>query len=361
MWDGFIGNLIRRTNQRILITALVLLACIAAFFGYNRRYFYAFFAGPRTVTAQQLTTASSPAAFPDAFLRVGDDSAETTNLEEVRREDGRDSVAANFESVVVGGHHMLVRVAPDSFPASDTATALPATTLTGEVKRVDDIRNQIYGSYSTPAGDLLPVYLDTYDYRNFGNIALAIAIPLALLGLWMLWRWWQTSSDLSRHPLCRRLAKQGQLELLIQQIDSEMSAPHVTYSRRGVRADVTQHWLINSQLFTGLVMHVPEIVWVHRSLVKRRIYFFITVSKRHLLNVYDQSGQKMAIQLSEAQAGEFFEHLRSLTPRAVHGYDKRLSSLWRRTASKAGFPEAAAALLSGQPLPDQRVSNQYGG
>ena len=360
MWDGFIGNLIRRINQRVLITALVLLACVAAFFGYNYRYFYGFFAGAHTVTAQQIAAAPSAAAFPDPFLKVTDESAETTNLQELHTQDGRQSETAAFESVVVGGRHMLVRVAPDAFPAAD-ATPLPAGTLTGVIKSTDDLRNSVYGHYATAQDDLLPVYLDTYDYREFGNIALAIGIPIVLLALWMLWRWWQTSSDFSRHPLSRQLAKHGQLELMVQQIDSEMTAPHMTFGHRAAKADVTQHWLVLSQYMNATAMQVPAIVWVHRSLVKRRIYFFITISKRHLVNVYDNSGKKAAIQLAEAKAGELYEHLRNVTPQAVHGYDKRLLTLWKQTPNKAGFPDAAAAMLSGQTLPDQRVTSQYSG
>ncbi len=361
MWDGFIGNLIRRTNQRLLITALLFLAGIAAFFGYNHRYFYGFFAGPRPVTAQQLTAAPSAAAFANPFVTLTDESATTTNLEEMHTEDGRESETAAFESVVVGGHHLLVRVAPDAFPAADSAAPLPAGALTGQIKRLDDVRNSVYGHYATAEGDLLPIYLDTYDYREFGYISLAIGLPLLLFSLYLLWRWWQVSSDFTRYPLCRKLAKQGQLELLIQQIDSEMAAPHTTFSGRGTRADVSRHWLVISHFMGGVAMQLSNIVWVHRSLVKRRIYFVITISKRHLVNVYDLSGQKAALQLAEAKAAEFFEHLRNVTPQAVHGYDKRLLSLWKRTPDKAGFPAAAAAMLSGQTLPDQRVTNQYGG
>lgn len=358
MWDGFVGNLIRRTNQRMLITALVVLACLAAFFAYNRRYFYGFFTGPRTVTAQQLTSATSPAVFTDPFLQVTDEGAEPTDLEEVTHEDGRDRVTAGFVSVVVDGHHMLVRVAPDAVPA-DGGTAIPAAMLTGRIEAIGALRGHIYGSYATPKGDLLPVYLDTYNYRGFGYGSLAIGLPILALAFWLLWRWWQASSDFSRHPLSRKLAAQGQLEMLIQQIDSEMAAPHMTFSRRTGRADLSQHWLIISQFMGVVAMQVPSIVWVHRSLIKRRVYFFITVSKRHLVNVYDQFGQKAAIQLSETQAGELFTHLRTVTPPAIHGFDKRLLSLWRKTPNKTGFAEAASAMLSGQVLPDQRITNRY--
>ena len=358
MWEGFVGNLIRRTSQRMLIVALVLLAGLTLFFAYKRSYFFGFFAGPHTVTAQQLTAASSPAAFANPFLSVADEGEEPTDLQEIHNEDGRNVLEASFASAVVGAHHMLVRVAPD---AANAAEHLPSATVTGEIKKVDDLRGSVYGNYAAPAGDLLPIYLDTYNYRTSGYIALALCIPILLLALWLLWRWFQISSDFSRHPLCRKLSGQGQLEMLVQQIDSEMAAPHTSYRRGGRRAEVSQHWLVASQPMSAVAMQLAGIVWIHRTLVKRRLYFVLTVSKRHLVNVYDQFGQKTAIQLTEASAGQLFEELRRLTPRAIHGFDKRVQSLWRKTPNKTGFPEAAAALLGGEVLPDLRVTSQYSG
>ena len=355
MWNGFLGNLIRRTNQRLIIAALLILAGLAIFFGYNRSYFLGLFTGPHPASAQQLTSAATPAAFRNPFVTVTDEHADPTGLQDVHESEGREYVDASFVSAIVGGHHMLVRIGPATDPS-----AVPQM-LTGQIKSVADLRGHLYGDYQTAAGDLLPIYLDTHEYKQFGYVSVAICAPILLLALWMLWRWWQVSSDFSRHPLCRRLAAQGQLELLVQQIDSEMAAPHLTVGHRANAVHVTPNWLLITNYFNGIVMPMSAVVWVYRSLVKRRIYFFITVSKRHLLNVFDQTGQKGAVQLNDAKTAELFDALRIATPRAVHGYDKRLLSLWRRTPNKAGFPDAAGALLSGQTLPDQRVSNQYGG
>lgn len=364
MMDGFIGNLIRRNNQRLLAVPLLLLALVVLFFGYNHSYFLGFFAGPHAVTAQQFSAAATPRAFANPFLVVSADatpgSTHSTELREVERRNGDVFVRARFLDVLVDGRHMLVRVAPGT-DLTDAALAA-STQQTGEIKSVSDLlhNRSLDGGYSYQ-GQLSPLYLDTYDYKGFGYVTLALGcIALAFAG-YMLWRWSQVSGDLTRHPLCRQLAKQGQLESLLHQIDSEMAAPQLTLKRRTSAAYLTPHWLVTSCVFTVSAMQLSSVVWIYRSLVKRRIYFFITISKRYLLIAHDAFGQKLAVQLSDAQTRQLDEHLRIATPRAVHGYNKRLLSLWRRTAAKEGFPSTATALLNGQPLADQRVANQYGG
>jgi hypothetical protein len=357
MWKGFTGNLIRRTNQHWLIWGLILLACVVLYFGYGWSYFSGFLSSPRATTTQQLTTASSPSDFSDPFVSVTSESTEPTGFQEIRREGGQASVQAAFVSAVIGGRRMLIRVAPEDVPSA----TVQGSTFSGQIKRVNDLRNRIVGNYAPPDGSLLPIYLDTYQYRASGYAALALAIPVLLVALWMLQRWLQVSADSSRHSLGRGLSAQGDLETLVPWIDSNMAAPHATFSRGSTRADVSQHWLIVSTYMGGAAMQISSIVWVHRSLIKRRLFFAIPVGRRYLVNVYDQFGQRLAIQLSEAKAQELFEQLRRVTPNAIHGFNRRLFAMWRGMSNKTGLPEAAAAMLGGETLPEQRVTNQYGG
>ena len=355
MWNGFVGKLIRRTNQHSLIFGLAALACVVLFFACSWNYYSEFFATPHVATTEQLTAASSPADFSDPFVSVTSESTEPTDLQEMQHDNGNTSVQAAFLSAVIGGHRMLVRVAPDAVPSA----TLPAATYTGEIKRVDDLRSHIFGKYSPPDGGLLPIYLDTYRYRNHGYLALLLVAPVFFFALWILQRWLQVANDFSRHSLCRGLSAQGQIDTLVQWIDSNMAVPHATFQRGSTQADVTTHWLVVSTYMSGTAMQLASIVWVHRTLVKRRLYFAITIGKRYLVNVYDEFGQKVAIQLSEAKAQELFEQLRTMTPHAIHGFDKRLLAMWRSMRGKAGFAEAAQAMLGGETLPDQRVTHQY--
>ena len=354
MWNGFVGKLIRRTNQHWLICGLAVLACVLLFFAYSWSYFSGFFAAPHVATTEQLTMASSPADFPDPFVSVTSESTEPTDLQD-RPPDTGNSVRAAFVSAIIGGRRMLVRVAPDEIPSA----TLPAVTYTGEIKRVDALRHHVFGKYSPPDGSLLPIYLDTYQYRTHGYLALLLAVPVLFFALWMLQRWLQVSSDFSRHSLCRGLSAQGQIDTLVQWIDSNMTVSHATFKRGSTQADLSTHWLVVSTYMSGAAMQVSSIVWIHRSLVRRRLYFAITVGKSYLVNVYDQFGQRAAISLSEAKAQELFGHLRTMTPHAIHGFDKRLLAMWRSMRGKAGFAEAAHAMLGGESLPDQRITNQY--
>jgi hypothetical protein len=96
-------------------------------------------------------------------------------------------------------------------------------------------------------------------------------------------------------------------------------------------------------------MQLQDLVWAYRHLVKRKIYFLITVSKRHSLIVYDRLGHKVQTQLDETKVSEALQELTRMAPQAVYGYDKRLFKLWRKNKDKSGFLSEARAMLD---LPD---------
>ncbi len=364
MWSGFTGDLIRRANQRSLILALALLAGLTLFFGYNRGYFSGFFAGPHTISTRQLAQAFSLRGIGNPFVRVEIPSTQLTNLVERKRDDGEATahIAARFLGTDINGRILLIRVAPDvAAPAAvqeDPNASMPGGTFIGYLRATPASRAANARTYGFES-DLLPLYLDTYEYKSFGYVSLVITLPLLALSLWLLWRYFQVSGDPARHPLVRKLSNYGQMELLLQQLDVEMSAPHFMVKRRGQALHITEHWLLATTTFGGAAVPIKDLVWIYRRVVKRKIYMFITVGKTHLLLSFDRFGRKISSQLTEAQTADVFNRLRTVTPQAVSGYDKRLQALWRRTANKAGFPEEARMLTAGQILPDQQISNNY--
>lgn len=349
MWNGFVGRLIRRTNQHWLIWGFEVLACAILFLGYHWTYLHGFFTAPRVATAEQLASASSPADFSDPFLSVKADSTEPTGIAETESAGGENAVKAAFVSAVLDGRRMLVRVAPDDVPS----TTLPGGVFAGEIKRIGDLRSRIPSLALTP--DFLPLYLDTYQYRGHGFLLLALAAPVLIVALWILQHWLQVVVDPGRHSLCRGLSGQGELDTLVQWIDSNMSAPHTTYIQANTIVDLGQHWLVTGGYLAGVAIQISAIVWIHRLVVKRRIFFLIPAGSRSLVSVYDQFGQHARISLSASVAQQLFDQLCSLAPNAIHGFDRRLPALWRSMKNKSAFLEAAKAMLGGASLPEERL------
>jgi hypothetical protein len=180
-----------------------------------------------------------------------------------------------------------------------------------------------------------------------------ISTPVLLLALWGLWLYLQRSGEFARHPFAKRLARYGPLEMLTQQIDAETSQAHFQVKKGSASLDLTQQWLLSCAPFGATPMRLEDLVWAYRHVMKRKIYFLITVSKRHSLIAYDRLGQKVQTQLDEGKVSETLAELARLAPHAVYGFDARLFKLWKAQKDKSGFLTGAKALLN---LPDAQAA-----
>jgi hypothetical protein len=216
----------------------------------------------------------------------------------------------------------------------------------------DDLRTALNARIASNA-TLLPFYLDTQDYRSFGYTSLIFGIPVLLLACWKLWGYLQASGDYAKHPFALGLAKYGQLDMLVQQVDAEIAGLHTSFKKGAHRAEITTHWLIASDRFTATPMRLDSIVWIYRRVVKKKLYFLITVRKSFSIIAYDRFGRKVAILLNDLQTGELMQNIASAAPQAIRGYDGKIAKLWRRTKDKSAFlasaqPQFAAAALGEQ-------------
>jgi hypothetical protein len=167
MWNGFCGNLIRRTNRNLLILLVVAFAGLIAFFGYNRQYFLNFFRGARSVTAQQLTTVSGAEQAKDMFVRVQGGRTINTGVTHITKDDDHSEgyVDSYFLVTAVGNQLMVVRSA--TLPASTVDSA----SFEGRLRPLSqELRSDIADPIErdNPGLHFLPFYLDEKDYRTFG-------------------------------------------------------------------------------------------------------------------------------------------------------------------------------------------------
>lgn len=354
MWNGFCGGVVRRGNRNLLICALVLIAGAAALAAFNAKYIAGFFAGAHAADAAQLST-SNPSTLENSFVRVPVERAVATGIEHVTRDDSHPNgyVDSEYLAAPAGNKMMIVRVSGGNW-----ADNIPAQTFEGRLRPLTaDLQSKIGG---VVAGDpslpsLMPVYLDTVDYKENGYLILIFGTPLLLLALWLLWKYMQYSSDYTRHPFAKKLANYGQLEMLVQEIDSETSGAHPTYRRRGTSVVITQRWLLVKTLWGGAPMRLDHLVWAYRHVVKRKIYFIITVSKWHSVMAFDDLGQKIQAQLTEQKVNDALKDMAARAPQAVYGFDTRLQTLWKASGKdKSRFLPEARAIVSPQDALGER-------
>ena len=356
LWNGFCGNLIRRANRNTLIAALILLGLIAAVAYYNAKYLASFFSGAHVVAPETLST-SDPAKLTDTFIKMEVGEAIPTGVQHITKDDSHPSgsVDSTYLATIAGGKTVIVRAEqePGTGPVTFEGRFVPM-----ESDLQASIQNALGQGSNLPP--VLLVYLDTVDYKSDGYTMLVIGIPLLLLALWMLWRIQQFSADFSRHPFARRLSNYGQLEMLVHEVDSEVAGIHTEYGKTSSGIVVTQHWFIGRNNWGGTPLRLDRVAWAYRHITKRKILYFITISKWYSVVAYDSFGSKIQIRLKEQQVADALQDLAVRTPQAIFGYDKRLWKLWKSLGKdKSRFATDARGIVSTQDVLKDKISTMW--
>lgn len=211
---GFIASQIARINRNYLLVALALALVVAAMGWFGWTYISAVVLGPRMVSAQELASPqfqSDPSSYKSIIGVRGSQARPTFYSTRVRRGKGYGTLYCRL--LKVGDAQLIVQ----EWARSNSYT--PA----GQLREVPaDIAQ--YASYYQKAGAILPVLLDTREWKEQGWMLLicgsiAGAGTLALAGLLL---WWSTHPE--RHPVRRAVLRLGDFEATAMQIDGEMQA-----------------------------------------------------------------------------------------------------------------------------------------
>jgi len=195
-------------------------------------------------------------------------------------------------------------------------------------------------------------YASMIDYVGDWWWALAIDVPLLLLATWNLSKWKKRAWDYTCHPICKRLARFGTVEQVIQQIEAAILMNPVE-KIAGVR--LFGPWLFKPRFFGLTCFHVPDIVWVYKKVTQHSINF-IPTGKSFAALLFDRYGYSTEIQASEKKIVVLMTHIIKHCPWTIAGFSKDLEKLW--TSRKGAFvaavderrkeaPKAAAASTGG--------------
>jgi len=338
MWEGYCGEVIRRTNRNLLI-AILCTAALGGLFTYSqRRYLSQFFRGPAAVD----TSVVAQHPVEGQFVRVHVARAFDTGLQHVTTQDGREEVDSQYFVASAGEKLLILRIPDGGHPEE-----IRDLTLEGRVRPLSAELTQSLESHGPARLPLATYYIDGQDFRGFGIAFLVIGIPVLLFWLWMLMRYRRGNSDFREHSFAKRIAKYGQLEMMVQEIDAETAPMHPVYSRRSIKVEVTQNWLLARMPFGANAIRLNHLAWAHPFVLKRKLYFLITVGKYHFLQAYDDMGKKMQVKLSKEMVDAVVGDLAARCPHAIFGYHASIDKLWKRTRKEpARFLAEAQAMRS---------------
>lgn len=211
---GFIAAQIARINRNYILVALGLAVVAGAIGWFGWTYLSAVALGPRKVSAQELASPqfqADPRSYK-AIIQVGGTGVRPAFYSaRVRR--GKSYGMLYCRLLKVGDAQLIV----EDWGQSNSST--PA----GQLRYVPaDIAQ--YASYYREAGAILPVMLDTREWREQGWMLLIFgsACSIGTLAIAGLLLWWSANPE--RHPVRRAVVRLGDFDSVALQIDGEMQA-----------------------------------------------------------------------------------------------------------------------------------------
>jgi hypothetical protein len=350
MWDQYCGQVIRRVNRNTLIAIVLIAAAGGLFLSSQRNYLVQFFRGPGNADAASIVQHPKE----DQFVRIHVDHAYNSGLQHEKTENGVTTIDSQYFVTAAAGKLLLLRIPNGGHPDEMTDFSFE-----GRVRPLSsDLSQHLVNHNSANVMSIATYYIDGQDFRDFGIGVLVFGIPILIFWLWLLWRYLRGAGDPTQHLFARRIAKYGQLEMSVHEIDAEMMAAHSSYSLRVNKVELTQNWLLTETPFAADAIRLNHLTWVHPFLLKRKMYAVITVSKYYFLDAYDDMGKKIHIKLTKDKVDAAIRDLAAKCPHVLFGFDPSLQKLWKRSRKDPApfLQEVRARVERARRLPSPEVT-----
>jgi hypothetical protein len=188
-----------------------------------------------------------------------------------------------------------------------------------------EVVDGLESAYGELRGMILPHMLDTGNFRTPGFIGLGVGLVVFLLCAWGISRVMARSSDPSRHPIIRKLARYGDAHTIATQIDYEVNHEK-SQTVDGLR--FTRSWFVRASSSSLDVMRLDDIVWVYKKVIQHRTNF-IPTGKTYAALIWDRHGKHMEISGKQKKVDAILQGTLHLRP-GCGRYDQQLQNIWSR-------------------------------
>jgi Family of unknown function (DUF6709) len=326
----YVNGFVNRSNRNLLMWCLVGVAVLVIAAAIGSNYLYNFFAGPFTISGDQIVNVSGLNDLQQKFITVtGDDKLIDTGYQFVSTSSGgKDTVEAYYEALILGDKLLLVKT--DSLLDTDTVTG-------GLVDMPGDVRSQVISDIESEYPDLkdtfLPFMLDTGNYRIPGYIGLFVAAIVLILTLIGWSRWLTRRGDPLKHPILKKLSRFGDAQSIAQQIEMELVGDPVKVGN----LRFTRTWMIQEIASTFNATRFNDVMWAYKRVTQHRTNG-INTRKTYSALIYDRYGAIITINGKEKLVEDTLTEVMRRAPGTVAGYSADILKMWN--TNRAGFAAA---------------------
>ena len=169
--------------------------------------------------------------------------------------------------------------------------------------------------------DYLPVMLDTTKNEVMWYVGTLVLAITGLASIWGLFTFIQRNNDPLKHPILKRLARYGDPEIFISQVESELASS----DNKIGKLNITQNYLVNSGGIGFNAMPFDKVAWVYKMIVKGRYN-----TKTYQAHFKDVTGYEIMITAKENEVNQMLQAVASRAPWAIAGYSEDIKNTWNK-------------------------------
>jgi hypothetical protein len=329
MSNDFVGSTIRRLNLSMLFVSLAVLLVVFLGLVVGARYLYNMFLGPFATTQAEVLALNDADETLRYYINIeGDDHADTGFTYVSESDSGKETIEAYYHALVLGNEFLLVKTTQAEITNLQTGALIDIPT---------DVQNEVIAEIEREVPELkgafLPMMLDTTNFHTNGLIGLGIGfVVAAIAGVGVLIAIVRFVNP-SAHPAMKALARFGNPDMVVGQINMEMDSPH---DQVGKKIHFTRGWLVNT---TSGLQAAPyrDLMWCYKQITQHRTNG-IPTGKSYAAYVLDKHGTQIILPGKEDQVNTMLDHIVRNAPGIVVGYSDELNTLWAK--DRAGFVAA---------------------
>jgi hypothetical protein len=327
MRDTIHQSISRSNRNTAIISIIAIVIAVAAFALVTSKFIFGYFGSSVTITDELLTTTTTDSlplfnttVSGDAMYDSGWVEETTTTRNGVST--GK-STTGYFGFLLVGEHLLLIK--------TPLVVNEELNDYKGVLTPLDKVGQQVYDDYVTDpeykeVKDLiLPMMVDTdYDKMPW-FLGAGVEALLALGGLFGL-ATAVSRSNPNNHPILKRMARFGDTESVMSEIDNEMMSGEVTQVDK---LQFTRNWIIYKSGNDMQFARLADVMWVYKFIMSRN------GAKTYSAYIWERSGQMLNVTSKDKNVDAMIVAVLQRAPWAIAGHNKDVEKAWK--GDRAGF------------------------
>lgn len=318
--NGVVQKAVGRTNRNLFLASLLCFVITIGLFVAGSNYWISLVAGPKALSHDELLATQSVDFLPTLVTIKTTESFDTGYEQYTLNDNGTRTSENYYIAMLIGDDRLLLVEAPPVTEKLEYTGAL--ITVPSDVR--GDVLNALVGEYPDLKGVFLPVMLTTTDHTTAGWVALVVLVVIFIAGVAGMLRLISRQTDINQHPIYKSLARYGDPQNIIKQIEGEMALG----SEQVGKLKLTPKWAVSSTQTTFEAVYLKDAVWMYKMVTQHRTNG-IPTGKSFKVLIHDKHGKSIEVPANKKNVDNMLQSIYQRAPWIITGFSEELQNLWK--------------------------------